>query len=160
MRPTSRGLVLAAAVLAALLLAWRLYVAFEPHREARRLQQARFAFLTLGMSRAAVRSKAGTPDQTCRGGEAVRLLEGQLPDPRGRGASEAETLRHLESRTAEVLVYNFPEPSPERSRISCGPAYLDTAVGLDSSGSVLWFTVLRGEDIVRYALARPPDGPQ
>jgi hypothetical protein len=70
---------------------------------------------------------------------------------------EGELLRHLERQTAEVFVYYFPEPSRERGSIACGPAYLDTAVGLDSNGNVLWFTILRGEDTVRHGLPeRPP----
>jgi hypothetical protein len=157
---TARSPLLVAALIAALVLVWWLYVAFEPHRETRRLRQAQFSFLTLGVSRTAVLGKAGTPNQTCRGGESVRLLKGQLPDTRAWSVDEGAILRHLERQTAEVLVYYFPEPSSERGHISCGPAYLDTAVGLDSAGSVLWFTILRGEDIVRHGLLKRPARPQ
>jgi hypothetical protein len=160
MHRTVRRPLLAAALIAALVLVGWLYVAFEPHRETRRLRQAKFSFLTVGVPRAAVLGKAGAPNQTCRGGESVRLLKGQLPDARTWSVDEGEVLRRLERQTAEVLVYYFPEPSSERGHISCGPAYLDTAVGLDSAGSVLWFTILRGEDIVRHGLLGRPARPQ
>lgn len=145
-----RRLLLAGALTAMLLLTWWLHVSLEPHREARRFRRAQFAFLTLGMSRAELLARAGTPDRSCRGGESVRLLEGQLPRTRSGSVDETEVLRRLERHTSEVLVYRFPEPSRERSRVACGPAYLDTAAGLDSAGRVLWFTLLRGEDFVRY----------
>jgi hypothetical protein len=140
-----------AAGAAAVFAAWGVFVAFQPHRESRRLQQARFSFVKLGMPRAAVLRGAGTPDQTCNGGESVRLLKGQLARDTTAGLGEEELLQRLERGTAEVLVYHFPEPSAERGRLSCGPAYLDTAIGLDATGNVLWLTILRGEDLARHA---------
>lgn len=145
----SRSLFLAAALIAVTLLGWFLYSAFEPHREARRFQHERFSFMSLGIAERIVLSRVGAPDQNCPGGKSVRLLKGQIPDA---GMEEKDVLAHLERQTAAVLVYFFPEPSKERDQIPCGPAYLDTAVGLDSMGNVLWFTILRGEDAIRYSV--------
>jgi len=148
---TARRLLLPVTAAVTLLVAWRLYTALASERNGRHVQQERFAFLTLGMPRATVLREAGTPNQTCRGGEPVRLLKGQVQEEAAAALDEEEVLRRLEQETAEVLVYQFPKPSAERRRPGCGPAYLDTAIGLDASGNVLWFTILRGEDMVRHA---------
>ncbi|MFN2564183.1 MAG: hypothetical protein ABR499_04140 [Gemmatimonadaceae bacterium] len=154
---TARRLVLAALVLAGLVAVWWLYAAFEPHRANRRRQQTRFSFLKLGMPSAVVLREAGAADHACRGGESVRVLKGQLADDAARAAGEEELLQRLERETAEVLVYHFPEPSAERRRLACGPAYLDTAIGLDTARNVLWFTVLLGEDLVRHGRSSRPN---
>lgn len=127
-----------------------LAAACSPTADERIAHVARFSELRLDMTRTDLLEAAGAPDQECEGSESVKLLRGQI---RGEllAVREGKRERALRNATREILVYFLPSNSSVSREVPCGPNYLDTAVGLDSTGRVLWYTVLRGEDYVVHS---------
>jgi hypothetical protein len=124
-----------------------IWIVVAPARQEQKAWAERFEPLRLGMSKAEVIDILGPPKQVCVGGESVRLLRGQI-EGEVFAVSEGEKERALRESTREVLVYFYPESQSEAREAPCGPNYRDGAVGFGPDGEVLWFTALRGEDIV------------
>ncbi|MDY7095191.1 MAG: hypothetical protein SX243_19615 [Acidobacteriota bacterium] len=135
---------LATALLVAVGIIW---ILIAPARQQQKAWAERFEPLRLGMSKAEVIDLLDPPDQVCVGGESVKLLRGQI-EGEFFAVAEGDKERALRESTREVLVYFYPESRADQREAPCGPNYLDGAVGFGGEGRVLWFTALRGEDVV------------